>query len=59
MSRTDERNEKFMKILVGKSEGMRSLWRSRRRREDNIRAHLRVITWEVVHWIQLSHYTDQ
>jgi hypothetical protein len=33
------------KILVGKSEGKRSLGRPRRKRENNIRMDLREIRW--------------
>jgi hypothetical protein len=36
------------KLLVGKSEGKKSLVRSRRVREDNIRMDLGDIGWEVL-----------
>jgi len=36
------------KILVGKSEGKRTLGRPRRRWEGNVRMNLREIEWEVV-----------
>jgi hypothetical protein len=42
------------KVLVGKPEGKRPLERTRRRCEDGIRMHLRVIGLEVVDWIQMA-----
>jgi hypothetical protein len=41
-------------ILVGKLEGKRSLGRSRRRWEDNIRIDLREIGWEGIAWMHLA-----
>jgi hypothetical protein len=41
------------KSLVGKPEGNRSLRRSRRKREDNIKVDLREIGWDGVDWIYL------
>jgi hypothetical protein len=41
-------------ILVGKPEGMRTLGRPKRRREDNIRMDLREIGWEGMDWIHLA-----
>jgi len=42
------------KILVGESEGMRPLGRSRRRWEDSVRVDLREKGWDVVDWIHLA-----
>jgi len=42
------------KILVGKSEGKRSLRKHRHRWEYNIRKNLGEIGWEVVDWIHLQ-----
>jgi hypothetical protein len=47
------------KILVGKSEGKRSLGRPRRRWVDNIKIDLREIRWNVVDWVDLSQDRDQ
>jgi hypothetical protein len=41
-------------ILVGKSEGKRTLGRPNRRWDDNIRMDLREIGWECVDWIHLA-----
>jgi hypothetical protein len=46
------------KILVEKPEGKRSLRRSRRRWEDNIRMDLREIGWEYVDWIHMTQNRD-
>jgi hypothetical protein len=40
-------------VLIGKSEGKRSLGISRRRWEDNIRTDLREMRWEGVDWMYL------
>jgi len=42
------------RILVGRSEDKRPLWRPRRRWEDNTRMDLREIEWEVVDWMHLT-----
>jgi len=42
------------KLLVGISEGKRSLGRHRCRWEDNIRIDLREIGWKGVDWIHLT-----
>jgi hypothetical protein len=47
-------HEIFMKILVGKPEGKRSLGRPRCRWEDNIKMHLNKVGREVVDWIHLA-----
>jgi hypothetical protein len=44
-------------ILVGKSEGKRPL--EKRRREDNIKMHLRDIGFEDVDWIHLAQDRDR
>jgi hypothetical protein len=46
------------RILVGKSEG-RTLGRTRRRGEGNVRMNLREIEKENVDWIQLFQNTDE
>jgi hypothetical protein len=46
-------------ILVGKPEGKRSLGRTRRRWEDNIRMDRRDIGWEDVDWMRSSQDRDQ
>jgi hypothetical protein len=43
------------RIFVGKSEGKRSLGRSRLRWENKIRMDIREIGWEDVNWIHLAH----
>jgi hypothetical protein len=42
------------KILIGKPEGKRKLWRPRRRWEDNIRMDLRETGWVGLDWIYLA-----
>jgi hypothetical protein len=42
-------------ILVGKSEGKRSLERSIIRWEDNIKMDITEIRWEGVDWMHLDH----
>jgi len=41
-------------VLVGKSEGKRSLGRTRHRCEGNIRMDLREMGWKNVDWIHLA-----
>jgi hypothetical protein len=43
-------------ILVGRHEGRRSLGRTRRRWEDNIKMGLREIRFEDVDWINLAQH---
>jgi hypothetical protein len=43
------------RILVGKSEGRRSLRRPRYRWMDNVKMDLRDINWGGVNWICLTH----
>jgi hypothetical protein len=40
--------------LVGKTEGKRSLGRSRLRRENNIKMDLRELGWKGVDWMHLA-----
>jgi hypothetical protein len=47
------------KILVSKPKGNRTLRRTRRKLEDNIRTNLRDIRWEVVDWMHLVQDRDQ
>jgi hypothetical protein len=53
----EERN--VYRVLMGKSEGKRSLGRSRRRWEDGIRMDLRETGWGSVDWIQLAQDRDR
>jgi hypothetical protein len=48
-----------MKIFVGQPEGKRSLGRTMRRWEDNIKMNLREIGWEGVDWIHVAHDMNQ
>jgi len=47
------------RILVGKPEGKRSLGRTRRTWEDDIRMDLRETGWEGVEWIHLAQHNDK
>jgi hypothetical protein len=47
------------KILVGKTEGKRSLGRPRRGWMDNIKMDLREIGWDGMDWIDLAQDRDQ
>jgi hypothetical protein len=53
----EERN--VYKVLMGKTEGNRSLGSPRRIWEDGIRMDLRVIAWVSIEWIQLAQDRDQ
>jgi hypothetical protein len=44
------------RILVGRPEGRRPLWRSRRRWEDNIKMDL--VGWVGMNWIELAQDRD-
>jgi hypothetical protein len=46
-------------ILVGKPEEKKSLGRTRRRWEDNIKMDLRETEWVRAEWIHLAQDTDQ
>jgi hypothetical protein len=46
-------------ILVGRSEGRRSIGRPRRRREDNIKMDIREIGFRDVDWIHLAQDRDR
>jgi hypothetical protein len=43
------------RVLVGRSEGRRSLGRPRRRWEDNIKMDLKEIGIDGTNWIRLAH----
>jgi len=45
------------RVLVGKSEGKRPLWRPRRRWEDNIKMDLQEVGCGGMDWIELSQDT--
>ena len=47
------------KVLVGKPEGKRPLWRPRRRREDNIKMDLQEVGCGYMDWIQLADDRDR
>ena len=47
------------RVLVGKPEGNRPLWRPRRRWEDNIKMDLREIGCDPGEWIDLAEDRDQ
>jgi hypothetical protein len=44
------------RVMVGKTEGRRSLGRPRRRWENNIRMDLREVGCGCVDWMELAHY---
>jgi hypothetical protein len=48
------KNRNAYRMLVGKPEGKRSLGRTRRRWEDNIKIDLRDIGWGDMDWIDLA-----
>jgi len=47
------------RVLVGKSEGKRSLGRPRRKWVDNIRLDLQEVGCAYVHWIELAQDRDR
>jgi hypothetical protein len=51
-------NRHVYRILVGKPEGKRPLWRSRSRWVNNIKMDLRDIGWDGMDWIDLPHDID-
>jgi hypothetical protein len=52
-------DRKLYKVLVGKTEGKRSLGRPRRRWEDGVRMDLREIALAGVDWIRLAQDRDR
>ena len=58
MARMGERRGVY-RVLVGKPEGKRPLWRPRRRWEDNIKMDLQEVGCEGVDWIDLSQDRDR
>jgi hypothetical protein len=46
------------KVLVGKPEGKKPLWRPRRRWEDNIKMDLQKVGCGVMDWIELTQDRD-
>jgi len=57
VARMADRN--IREILVGKPEEKKSLGRTRRRWEDNIKMDLRETEWVRAEWIHLAQDTDQ
>jgi hypothetical protein len=55
----NEAKRNAYRILVGKSEGKRSLGRIRRRWVDNIEIDLREIGWDGMDWIYVAQDGDQ
>ena len=47
------------RVLVGKSEGKRPLWRPRRRWEDNIMMDLQKVGCGGMEWIELAQDRDR
>jgi len=47
------------RVLVGKPEGKRPLWRPRCRWEDNIKLDLREVGFEGIYWIELAQDRDR
>ena len=54
-----EESRNAYRVIVGKSEGKRPLGRPRRRLEDNIKMHLRVVDCNPGEWIDLAEDRDQ
>ena len=52
-------NRGVYRVLVGKSEGMRSLGRTRRRWEDNIKMDLQEVGCGGMDWIELAQDRDR
>ena len=52
-----ERRDAY-RVVVGKSEGKRSLGRPMHRREYNIKMYLQEVWWVGMDWIELAQYTD-
>jgi hypothetical protein len=59
LTATHGRDERCIKILVGKPEGRRPLGRPRRRWEDNIKVDLWEIGFGDVDWIHLAQDRDR
>jgi hypothetical protein len=58
VERVGERRDVY-RVLVGKPQGKRPLWRPRRRWEDNIKMDLQVVGFEGVDWIELAQDRDK
>ena len=54
-----EQSRNACRILVGKPEVMRPLWRPRRIWEDNIKLDLREVGCDPRDWLALAEYRDQ
>ena len=46
------------RVIVGKSEGKRPLWRPRRRGDDNIKMDIQEVGCGVMDWIELAQDKD-
>jgi hypothetical protein len=57
VARMEEKRGEY-RILVGRPEGRRPLWRPKRRWEDNIKMDLQEVGWGM-HWIELAQDTDR
>jgi hypothetical protein len=58
VAHTGEKRKAY-RVLVGKPEGKRSLWRFRHRWEDNIKMDLREMGWGGMDQIHLTQGRDQ
>jgi hypothetical protein len=47
------------RVLVGKPEGKRPLWRPRRRWDDNIKMDLQEVGWGFGDWMELAQDRDR
>jgi len=57
--RLSKYNVILLRVLVGKPEGRKPLWRPRRRWEDNIRMDLREVGCGCVDWMELAQDRDR
>lgn len=55
---TYERENKLI-ISIGNPEGMKRLWRHKRRCEDNIKVDNKEIGYKCMHWIHVADNVDR